>query len=150
MEPSLDKAFESVYTKFKLQFYQRIFQRLDAREASLTTMEAFSVEVIDALGAPTISEFAKFVNISVANATYKVQSLIKKGYVRKERSQEDRRESHLYLTERFFDYKRLNVSYMRTVLDRIEERCEPEDVVAFQRVLATISDELMPEVELRR
>ena len=148
MSRPLETAFESVYTKFKLNFYRRIFQRLDAREASLTTMEAYCVEIINALGTPTVSEFAKFVNISVANATYKVQSLTKKGYLRKERSEEDRRESHLHLTERFYDYQRLNTSYMATVVDRIEKHFPPEDIAIFQHVLDTISNELMPEIEL--
>ena len=33
----LKNAFFNVYTKFKLHFYQEIFQRFQSREASLTT-----------------------------------------------------------------------------------------------------------------
>ena len=138
----------NVYTKFKIQFYKRVFQRLEMREATLTTTEAYSVEIINALGNPTVSEFAKYVNISVANATYKVQNLIKKGYLRKERSEEDRRESHLYVTERYHDYERLGTSYIDTVLERIQQTCSAEDIAVLQRVLTIISDQLMPEVEL--
>ena len=148
MTHTLEYAFTSVYTKFKLNFYQRVFQRLDAREATLTTMETFSVEIIHALDAPTVSEFAKFVNISVANATYKVQSLIKKGYLRKERSEEDRRESHLYVTDRFYQYQNLSVSYMNLVISRIEQNCSADDVSTFKRVLEKISSDLMPEIRL--
>jgi len=148
MTQTLETAFFNIYTKFKIQFYKRVFQRLETREASLTTTEAYSVEIINALGSPTVSEFAKFVNISVANATYKVQSLIKKGYVRKERSQEDRRESHLFVTERYYDYERMGTSYIDTVLQRIQESFTPQDVALFKRMLITINDDLMPEVEL--
>ena len=35
----LKDAFFTVYTKFKLHFYQEIFRRFQSREASLTTME---------------------------------------------------------------------------------------------------------------
>ncbi|MCL1890987.1 MAG: MarR family transcriptional regulator [Coriobacteriia bacterium] len=148
MTESLESAFTDVYTKFKLQFYQRIFQRLATREATLTTTEAYCVEIISALGRPTVSEFAKFVNISVANATYKVQNLIKKGYVRKERSKEDRRESYLHVTEHFYEYQQLNTAYVSTVIERIRQHCSADEVSVFERVLVTMSKELMPEVEL--
>ncbi|MCL2826829.1 MAG: MarR family transcriptional regulator [Eggerthellaceae bacterium] len=148
MTESLETLFDEVYTKFKLQFYQRIFQRLNAREATLTTMEAFSVEIIDALGTPTVSEFAKFVNISTANATYKIQSLIKKGYLRKERSEEDRRESHLFLTDRYHDYKKMGTNYIDMVVQRIQQVHSPEEVTAFKLMLESISNDLMPEIEL--
>ena len=82
----LDQTFNSVYTKFKLHFYKAVFSRFQDREASLTAVETFCMEIIMALGRPTINEFARFVNISPPNAAYKVNSLIQKGYVRKEQS----------------------------------------------------------------
>ena len=77
----LKNAFFDVYNKFKLHFYQEIFQRFQGREASLTTVETFAMETIQALGEPTVNEFASFMKISSPNAAYKVNSLIKKGYV---------------------------------------------------------------------
>ncbi len=148
MAQTLEEAFYSVYVKFQLQFYKQVFQRLESREARLTTMETFSIEVIDALGTPTISEFAKFLNISVANATYKVQNLEKKGYLRKERSTEDRRVTYLHVTERFMGYKKLLTNYTDIVSQRIEESCSAEDIAAFKRVLDKANTELMPEVGL--
>lgn len=148
MAQSLEDTFFSMYVKLQLQFYKRIFQRLESREASLTTVETFSIEVIDALGTPTVSEFAKFLGISVANATYKVQSLTKKGYLRKERSEEDRRESHLHVTQRFKDYKKLHTNYTSLVVKRVRESCTDEEIEVFQHVLEKINDNLTPEVEL--
>ena len=40
----LEKAFNDVYTKFKLHFYQNVFQRFATREATLTTVESFCME----------------------------------------------------------------------------------------------------------
>ena len=37
----LGNIFSRIYTKFKLEYYQRIFTRQEDREASLTTVEAF-------------------------------------------------------------------------------------------------------------
>ena len=72
----LDESFNRVYTKFKLHFYQAVFARWQDREASLTTVETFCMEIINALGNPTINEFSSFVDISPPNAAYKINSLI--------------------------------------------------------------------------
>ena len=68
----LKDAFFNVYTKFKLHFYQEIFSRFQDREASLTTVETFCMEAIQALGSPTVNEFATFMRISPPNAAYTV------------------------------------------------------------------------------
>ena len=60
----LEQAFDAVYTKFKLHFYQKVFQRFETREASLTTVESFCMEGIMAMGEPTIAEFAAMMQIS--------------------------------------------------------------------------------------
>lgn len=144
----LDQVFEDVYLRFKLNFYKNIFSRFETREASLTAVETFCVEVIDALDKPTINEFAKFVNISQANATYKIQSLIDKGYVAKERSEFDKREYILSMTDRYFEYKRFNASYMDLVMERFKKRFSKDEIEQFEKMLTITRDELMPEIEL--
>ena len=68
----LEQAFQDVYTKFKLHFYQNIFQRFATREATLTTVESFCMEGIMAMGEPTIAEFSRMMQISTPNAAYKI------------------------------------------------------------------------------
>ena len=46
----LEEVFQDVYTKFKLHFYQNVFQRFATREATLTTVESFCMEGIMAMG----------------------------------------------------------------------------------------------------
>ena len=144
----LKYAFIDVYTKFKLHFYKEIFGRFQDREASLTTVETFCMETIQALGSPTVNEFATFMNISSPNATYKVNSLIKKGYIKKIRSEDDRREYHLQVTQKYVDYYNISSSYMMKVMDRISERFPPEDCKKLEEILTVVSQELMPEVDL--
>ena len=141
----LERAFNQVYTKFKLNLYRRIFNRFEEREATLTAVETFCMEVIYALDHPTINQFAHFVQISQANAAYKVASLIKKGYIPKERSQQDKREYHLSVTEKFLDYYDISYSYVKEVVARLRERFPPEEVARIEAVLEVISRELMPE-----
>ena len=52
----LDEAFARVYTKFKLHFYRQVFSSsLQNREATLTTVEIFCMEFIQALDNPTVN-----------------------------------------------------------------------------------------------
>ena len=145
----MEEIFRRVYTKFKLQFYRSIFTRFQSREASLTTVETFCMEIIRALDEPTINEFASFANISSPNAAYKVNSLIRKGYLEKVQSPSDRREYHLRPTQQFHDYYNLSSEYIQQVMDRVRERFTPEEVAQMDRVLSIVGQELMPEVELK-
>lgn len=144
----LKDAFFIVYTKFKLHFYQEIFHRFQSREASLTTIETFCMESIQALGRPTVAEFAAFMRISTPNAAYKVNSLVEKGYIRKVQSQRDRREYHLEVTQKYTDYYNISTSYMGQVMDRIMKRFTPQECVKLEEMLEIIQRELMPEVRL--
>ena len=87
-----------VYSKLRILYYRDVFRRIQNRELSLTTTEAYCIEIIGALGKPTINEFASFIGISSPNATYKVNSLIKKGYLKKQQSGTDKREFILEVT----------------------------------------------------
>ena len=115
----LEQVFNEVYTKFKLHFYRAVFGRFQKREASLTTVETFCMEIIMALGRPTVNEFSSFVGISPPNAAYKINNLVQKGYVRKEQSEEDKREYHLVVTQKYIDYYNISYSYLGTVMARI-------------------------------
>ena len=144
----LKDSFTEVYNKFKLQFYRGLFDQVRERDGSLSAMEAFSLEVIGILGEPTVGQFADFLNISQSNATYKVNSLIKKGYIERLNSTVDRREYHLKLSEKYYNYINLMDAYQREVIKRIEERFPKEDVEKFEEILKVMSKELMPETKI--
>lgn len=141
----LEKSFLEVYDKFKLQFYREVFKLVRERDGSLSAMEGFSLEVIKMLDNPTVGQFADFLNISQSNATYKVNSLIKKGYLVRQNSTTDRREYHLVLSEKYYHYMELLTSYELTVVNRMKQRFSPEDVSKLNEMLEIISNELMPE-----
>lgn len=143
----LEKNFIEVYDKFKLQFYRNIFEKVRERDGSLSAMEGFSLEIIRMLDEPTVGQFADFLNISQSNATYKVNNLIKKGYLVRQNSTTDRREYHLVLSEKYYSYAELMTSYELTVVDRMKKRFSEEDVEKFNELLTIISTELMPECE---
>ena len=144
----LQDAFVKVYTKFKLHFYTKFFERIQERETSLTTVETFCMEIIYSINNPTVNEFARVANISSPNAAYKINNLIKKGYLRKVQSEVDKREFHLEVTEKYLDYYNITYSYIGKVMNRLEERLSPEELKTLEKVLNVMSDELMPEIEL--
>ena len=56
------------------------------------------------MGEPTIAQFSHMMNLSTPNAAYKINSLVKKGYVERIRSTADKREYHLRPTQKYLDY----------------------------------------------
>ncbi len=144
----LQKCFTTIYSKFKLYSYQHFFGQWKEREVSLTTVETFCMEIIYNLGTPTVNEFAKMANISSANAAYKINNLVKKGYLRKVQSEEDRREFHLEVTDRYKDYCAINQDYLMEVMRRVKDKLSEEELKEFERYLTLMSD-LMTEVQIK-
>ena len=144
----IEEAFIQVYTKFKMHFYKSLFEKIQQRETSLTTVETYCIEIIHAMGTPTIGEFASFIQISSPNAAYKVNSLIKKGYVRKVQSENDKREYYLEVTDKYYEYYNMNAVYVKQVTERMRERFTKEELAVLEKILTIMSSELMPEVEV--
>lgn len=145
-EHMLEKLFIDVYEKFKLQFYKSIFKGFEGREASLTPTEMFCVEVVNTLERPTIKELTEFMDTSQSNMTYRVSNIIKKGYLKKIQSEEDKREYYLEATDKFYKYYDIRTQYINTVLDRLEEKISEEEMNVLIKILDSMSNELMPEV----
>ena len=134
----LQDSFSKVYTKFKMHFYQKMFEKLQERETSLTTVETFCMEIIYALDKPTVAQFADMANISSPNAAYKINNLVKKGYLKKVQSE---------VTQKYIDYYNISNTYLKTVMGRIEDRFSKEELETMERMLNVISAELMPEIK---
>jgi len=107
--------FEELYRYLRLAHYQKLFETISERPGSLSATEAFSAEVIYLLGEPTIGEFAKFLGISQPNASYKVISLVSKGYITKRPCENDKRECHLIVTQKFHDYYGSQVPFITSI-----------------------------------
>ena len=146
----IHKEFMDVYMKFKLHFYQEVFERSQQKtdRDDLTTLEMFCVEAIQALGRPTVNEFSSFMRISSPNAAYKINRLMRKGYVEKVQSEDDRREFYLSVTPKYAEMYNIGMGYAGRVIDRIDERFTPEECGKLEALMTIISEELMPEIRL--
>ena len=71
----------TLYNRSRLMHYRTLFGHIHEKDGSLSATEAFAADVIYLLGEPSIKEFSDHLGISQPNATYKVNSLISKGYV---------------------------------------------------------------------
>lgn len=109
----LKGKFNQLYRKIKLIVYKSMFKSIRGREDEISSTEFFYLECIDLLDKPTISQFADFFDISSPNATYKVKSLIARGFLTKEKSETDGREYHLVPTKKFYDFYENNKASMK-------------------------------------
>ena len=141
----LERFFLEVYTKFKLAMYKKIFSHDETQDNSLSAIENFCVETIYALNSPTVNQFSTFAQISAPNAAYKVNNLVRKGYIRKVQSEEDKREYHLEVTDQYLQTYGVTYEYVDLVMKRIHQRFSEEDVAKFEEILYVISSELMQE-----
>ena len=143
-------AFFQVYMNFKMHFYSEVFKKWSNREVSLTTVETFCMEAIMALDKPTVTEFAEYMSLSSANAADKVNNLIRKGYLKKIQSKEDKRRYYLEVTQKYLDYYNISYSYLDVVMKRLEERFPKEKLDVMEEMLRVMDEELMNEVQYRR
>lgn len=146
----LERSFAEIYTKFKMGLYAKVFKHMDGGADSLSAVEVFCLETIYALGRPTINEFATFARISPPNAAYKVNSLMRKGYLLRVQNEDDKRTYHLEVTEKYMQDYGITYDYMNVVMQRIRQRFSEGEVEQLERVLEVISNELMPEVKIKR
>ncbi len=142
----LEKVFNEIYDKFKLNFYRSIFRSFANRESSLTASETFCTEVVKGLDKPTINELGEFLRISQPNTAYKVNNLVKKGYITKTQSLDDKRVFYLDVTDKFKHYENIKYAYVNLVLARTRQRFSAQEIEKFSEMLSIISNELMPEI----
>lgn len=146
---SLEQEFSSIYDKFRLHFYSQIFSRFETREATLTTVESFSMDCIMAMDHPTVAEFAGMMNISAPNAAYRVNSLVQKGYLKKVQSKEDARIYYLEPSEKYMRYYQISRDYLDTVAARCRDRFPEEDYLKLTSMLHIVNRDLMEELDMK-
>lgn len=144
----LNSNFSRIYDKFKLMLYDRVFRTFgEVEDDSLTTFEVLCMEIIGALKEPTVNEFAEAAQISSSNATYRINQIIKKGYVEKIRGKVDRREYYLVPTKKYADRYGVIYDYIDIVCDRIRERFDDQQVELLTEMLGIVANELTPEAD---
>lgn len=135
----LSREFQEVYNMFKMNFYAS----LCSNHNELTMQEAFSLDIIYALGEPTILDYAKYMGISQPNATYKINQMIEKGYLTKTVCPNDKRAYILKVTPKFLECYRDNDRFIESVLGKIENNFPEKEVETLRRMLREIKAQMM-------
>ena len=131
----LQQTLQRLYRQLRLTSYRQIFGAIRERSGSLSATEAFSADVIQLLGAPTLSQFAQYLGISQPNATYKVNALASKGYVEKVVSAPDRREIRLRTGKKFAQYFDEDRPVICAAAEKVRTQFSEEEIDAARRVL---------------
>lgn len=84
--------------------------------SKLTRKQIYYVDIINQMKNPTLSEIADRLGLSKPSVTVFVEKLVRLGYLKKVRSDEDRRVSHIHLGE--------NGKIIARLHDTIHERIE--------------------------
>lgn len=140
----IEENFDIIYKAFRIALYRRVFAVLGQREGSLSAVDYFSVETIYLLGNPTITEFANTLCISQPNATYRVKSLVEKGYVVKTET-EKKNTYRLQATDKFMRFYHEDMDYGHFIFKRLSERFSAEELEQvdgiFKSFIAQIKEE---------
>lgn len=136
----LEEGFEKFYLLLRKNYYERISAEIGTGKNRLSATECFCLEVILLMEKPNISTFAAYLNISLPNATYRVSSLIRKGYLQKLVSETDRREALLRVTDKYKAFYSMNNPDIHSIIDRIEAHLSNEELVQLSDMLRRINE----------
>jgi len=91
-----DGVLDFIFNNFKKLFYPEEWLNLDL---SFSKSEIFAMLLVDRHGEIIMSQVADFINVPMSTATGIAERLVKKGYLKRERSETDRRIVVVKLTE---------------------------------------------------
>ena len=98
----LEQHFNNMYDKFKLMLYDRALkERGSSSPGDLSLQEVIYMEIIIALGSPTVAEFSRYSKLSAPNTAYRLNKLEERGYIRRTRNDLDKREYRIESTNRY-------------------------------------------------
>ena len=88
-----EKQLSAFYDKFKLMLYDKALKDPDGSASDeLSLQEVICMEIIVALGSPTVTEFSRYSKLSGSNAAYRLRQLENKGYIARKQNEQDKRE----------------------------------------------------------
>ncbi len=146
---SISRDLKTIYKKTKLYNYHRIFRKIhnDDDEDSLTALDVLCLDLLQGLGSPSLTEFARYINISKPNATYRINTLEEKGFVKKIQSEEDGRIYFLEVTEKTKELLGTGERYIDLITRRLIRKFSKEELAIYDKIMATIADEFMIEMD---
>ena len=135
----LSQEILELYKKSRLMTYRAMFGRIREKSGSLSATEAYAVDVIYLLGAPTITQLADTLGISQPNATYKVNNLVTKGYACKTVSEDDKRECRVTVGERFYKYYGDSTRFLDDAVEALRADYSESELKTLEKMLHSLN-----------
>lgn len=120
---------------------------MDIEEKAIKTEEFQDItnndmHVIEAIGTgepKNMSTIAKTLSVTVGTLTIAMNSLVKKGYVFRERGKEDRRVVYISLSERGRAAYEHHAGFHKAMIDSVSEELSPEELELLIRTLTKLN-----------
>ena len=120
---------------------------LDIEQKAIITEEFHDItsndmHVIEAIGIgepKNMSSIARMLSVTVGTLTIAMNSLVKKGYVFRERGKEDRRVVYISLTERGKAAYEHHARFHRTMIDSVSKELTPEQLELLVETLTKLN-----------
>ncbi|WP_201290504.1 fatty acid biosynthesis transcriptional regulator FabT [Enterococcus faecalis] len=140
MEPNLETVNDYLVSVFNdiLTIEESELKKSQFNDLSITEMH--TIEAIGMYKKKTSSEVAKELSIIVGTLTVAINNLVKKGYVERLRSEDDRRVVKLGLTKKGKLLFRVHQHFHREMVKNILKGMEQEEEQALLRALKNLHD----------
>lgn len=140
MEPNLETVNDYLVSVFNdiLTIEESELKKSQFNDLSITEMH--TIEAIGMYKKKTSSEVAKELSITVGTLTVAINNLVKKGYVERLRSDDDRRVVKLGLTKKGKLLFRVHQHFHREMVKNILKGMEQEEEQALLRALKNLHD----------
>ena len=140
MEPNLETVSDYLVSVFNdiLTIEESELKKSQFNDLSITEMH--TIEAIGMYKKKTSSEVAKELSITVGTLTVAINNLVKKGYVERLRSEDDRRVVKLGLTKKGKLLFRVHQHFHREMVKNILKGMEQEEEQALLRALKNLHD----------
>lgn len=106
----------------------------------ITNNDMHVIEAIGLEGGRNMSSVAKRLNITMGSLTTAVNHLVKKQYVDRSRSEEDRRVVLIRLTEKGIAAFKHHAEYHRQMTEAVLEKLDEEDMPVLMKVLDALNE----------
>ncbi|MBO4899252.1 MAG: MarR family transcriptional regulator [Lachnospiraceae bacterium] len=136
------------------QVLVRLFRRINYLEEraicqdkykNITLNEVHVIEAIGEDGDKNMTAVAKALDVTTGTLTISVNSLVRKGLVKRIRSEEDRRVVLISLTDQGRELNHRHVDFHRRMIDEIIEGLSEEEVGVLTEMLGKLNDFFMTE-----
>jgi len=140
MEPNLETVNDYLVSVFNDILTIEESELKKSQFNDLSIMEMHTIEAIGMYKKKTSSEVAKELSITVGTLTVAINNLVKKGYVERLRSEDDRRVVKLGLTKKGKLLFRVHQHFHREMVKNILKGMEQEEEQALLRALKNLHD----------